>query len=77
MSAARVIDLGDLTLDELDAVEAAKAEHGVGYTVAAALVFYRRDDPTFTVEAARALRNRDVQIIDTSGEAGDRPTPAR
>jgi hypothetical protein len=78
--AARVIDLGDLTLDEMDAVEAVKTEHGVGYTVAAATVFLRRETPGFSVDDARKLRSRDVSIVDTTGDPdhdGAGPTPAR
>lgn len=75
--AREVIDLADLTLDEMDAVERVKAEHGVGYTVAATVVWMRRNNPDVDVAAVRTRRARDVQIVDTTGADETGPTNAR
>jgi hypothetical protein len=58
-----VVDLGDFTLDEMDAVEAVKAEHGVGYLTAATYVWKQRTDPGVPLDSVRKLRARDVQLV--------------
>jgi len=67
----KVIDLADLTLDELDAVEALRRETGCGYTVAAVTVHGRRDDPALDVDTVR-----DSFIWDTAQEYRDEWLPA-
>jgi hypothetical protein len=72
----KTVDLADLTLDELDAVEALRRESGCGYTVAAVTVHGRRTDPALDVDTVRAMRSGDVSVIDTTEDDEPGPTPA-
>jgi len=69
-----VVDLTDLTLDQLDEAAALQAE-GVGKTTAFAYVGLRAQGVKITIEAAKALTLRDVSIIESDPDAADDDTP--
>lgn len=75
-----VVDLTDLTYDELDEVTRLMADDklNVGRLTAFAFVGIRRTRPDLTLDEARAFTGRDVKIIETDPEVDDdRPTSSR
>lgn len=69
-----VVDLTDLTLDQLD--EAAKLmNEGTGRTTAFAYVGLRAQGRELTLDQAKALTMRDVSIIESDPDEADDDTP--
>lgn len=70
-----VVDLTDLTLDQLDEAQRLIDKDGIGRTTAFAYVGLRAQGRELTLDQAKALTMRDVSIVETDPDEADDDTP--